>query len=124
MAIDLDYQQAVKDDAVSLVREFLRNGESPEDFVVFLAIRYNANAVLRVLIEAGGDVNAVEHPKASGYTPLSRAVVEKNMQAFRLLLKAGALIDKLGFSESPLEVAAQEGSVAFTRACIAAGADD
>ena len=121
MSNDLDYVAAVRDDAVSLVRAFLRNGETPNDYVFFLAIRFNANAVLRVLIKAGGDLNAVEYPKASGYTPLSRAIVENNMQAFRLLLKAGALIDKRGFSESPLEVAAQEGSVAFTRACIAAG---
>jgi ankyrin repeat protein len=44
------------------------------------------------------------------------------MQAFRLLLKAGALINKQGYFESPLHVAAAEGSVAFTKACISAGA--
>jgi ankyrin repeat protein len=122
MARNPDYEQAVEDNAVSMVREFLRQGESPDDYVCFLAIRYNANAVLRVLINAGGDLNAVEHPKCSGYTPLARAIAAKNMQAFRLLLKAGALINKQGYFESPLHVAAKEGSVAFTRACIAAGA--
>lgn len=122
MAIDPDYEQAVIDDAVSQVRAFLRNGESPEDYACFLAIRFHANAVLRLLIKGGGDPNAVEHPKASGQTPLGRAVVAKNMPAFRLLLKAGALINKLGYFESPLHAAAEDGSVAFTRACIAAGA--
>ena len=122
MSNDPDYVSAVRNDSVSKVRAFLRNGETPNDYVFFLAILYHANAVLRVLIKAGADLNAVEHPKSGGNTPLGSAVVEKNMQAFRLLLKAGALIDKRGFSETPLEVAAQEGSVAFTKACIAAGA--
>jgi len=100
----------------------LRNGESPDDYVFFMAIRFNANAVLRVLIEAGGDLNGVDHPKSGGGTPLIEAIVENNMPAFRLLLKAGASINKPGFFETPLNAAAKEGSVAFTKACIAAGA--
>src|SRR4051794_31195578 len=122
MSRDPDYESAIRDDAVRLVKDFLRKGESPDDYVCFLAIRFKANAVLRVLIKAGGNLNAVEHPKGGGYTPLARAIVANNMQAFRMLLKAGALINRQGFSESPLHVAVKAGSVAFTRACLAAGA--
>jgi len=120
--VNPDFEQAVEDNAVSIVRELLRNGESPDDYVCFLAIRRNSNAVLRVLIRAGANLDAVEHPKGGGGTPLMRAIRGRNMRAFRLLLKAGALINKRGFWEFPLHVAAREGSVAFTRACIAAGA--
>lgn len=122
MATNSDFALAVGENAVSSVRKFLRQGESPDDYVFFLAIRYNANAVLRVLIKAGANLNAVEHPKCSGYTPLMRAIAAKNMQAFRMLLKAGALIDKRGSYEMPLHLAAELGSGDFIRACIAAGA--
>jgi len=116
------FEQAVEDNAVSIVRELLRDGESSDDYVFFLAIRRNSNAVLRVLIKAGANLNAVERPKSGGNTPLGRAICSKNMQAFRLLLKAGALINKRGSWEFPLHVAGREGSSAFTRACITAGA--
>jgi ankyrin repeat protein len=116
------FESAVEDNDVSTVRELLRDGESPDDYELFLAIRRNSNAVLRVLIKAGANLNAVEHPKGGGNTPLMRAICSENMQAFRLLLKAGALINKRGSFEFPLHVAAREGSVAFTRACITAGA--
>jgi uncharacterized protein len=116
------FEQAVEDNAVSIVKEHLRDGESSDDYVCFLAIRRNSNAVLRVLIKAGANLNAVEHPKGGGNTLLGRAIESKNMQAFRLLLKAGALINKRGAFEFPLHVAAREGSSAFTRACIAEGA--
>ena len=116
------FESAVEDNNVSSVRELLCDGESPDDYVFFLAIRRKSNAVLRVLIEAGANLNAVEHPKGGGNTPLMRAIESKNMQAFRLLLKAGALINKRGSFEFPLHVAAEEGSVPFTKACIAAGA--
>jgi ankyrin repeat protein len=123
MSRDPDYEQAVQDDAVSKVREFLRNGESPDDYVCFMAIRFNAIAVLRVLIEAGGNLNAVDHPKSGGGTPLIEAITENNMPAFRLLLKLGASINKPGFFETPLSAAAKEGSITFTKACLAAGAE-
>jgi uncharacterized protein len=116
------FESAIEDNAVSTVRELLRDGEFPDDYVFFLAIRRNSNAVLRVLIKAGANLNAVEHPKGGGNTPLMRAICSENMQAFRLLLKAGALINKRGTFEFPLHVAAIEGSLPFTRACIAAGA--
>ena len=122
MATNSDFAQAVEDNAVSTVRVFLRNGEPPNDYACFLAIRYKANAVLRLLIKAGANLSAIEHHKSGGGTPLMRAIRAKNMQAFRLLLKAGALINKRGKWESPLHVAAEEGSIAFTKACIASGA--
>ena len=64
--VNPDFEQAVEDNAVSIVRELLRNGESPDDYVCFLAIRRNSNAVLRVLIRAGANLDAVEHPKGGG----------------------------------------------------------
>jgi len=118
-----DFADAVKDNKVSIVRDFLRDGEPPDDYVFFLAICFKANAVLRLLIKAGADLRAVDHPKNGGGTPLMAAVYEKNMQAFRLLLKAGALINQRGFGgRMPIHIAAADGSIAFTRACIAAGA--
>ena len=44
------FESAVEDNAVSTVRELLHGGESPDDYVFFLAISCNSNAVLRVLI--------------------------------------------------------------------------
>src|SRR4051812_42042666 len=105
MSRDPDYNQAVQDNAVSLVKEFLRDGESPDDYAIFLAILFNALAVLRVLIKAGGNLNAVQHPKGGGCTPLMLAIEEKNMRAFRLLLKAGAEVNKPGVIEWPLNTA-------------------
>ena len=123
MARDPACVQAVKDNNVAAVRAFLQSGEEPDDYVLFLSIRYNALDVLRVLIKAGGNLNAVEHPKGGGNTPLGRAIVENNMPAFRLLLKAGALINKPGYFETPISTAAKQGSIAFTKACITAGAE-
>lgn len=122
MTTNHDFSQAVSSNSVSLVSEFLRDGEPPCDYVLFLSIRRKANATLRVLLEAGADLNAIEHPKAGGCTPLMRSIHAKNMAAFRMLLKAGASINKGGSWETPLHVAAQEGSVDFAKACIAAGA--
>ncbi|MCO5053376.1 MAG: ankyrin repeat domain-containing protein [Verrucomicrobiae bacterium] len=122
MATNSDFAQAVSDNAVSVVRDFLRQGECPSDYVCFLAVRHKANSVLRILIEAGADLGAVEHPKGGGCTLLMRAIYAKNRQAFRMLLKAGASINKRGSWEYPIHIASQEGSVDFTKACIAAGA--
>jgi uncharacterized protein len=120
--VNSDFELAVQGNAVPLVREFLRNGEPPDDYVCFLAIRLNANAVLRLLVDAGADLNARDYPKSGGCTPLMRAIRAGNMQAFRILLKAGALINKRGSWDFPIHVAVDEDSVAFVKACIAAGA--
>jgi ankyrin repeat protein len=122
MATNPDFAQAVEENAVSIVRRFLREGEPACNYVLFLAIRYHANAVLRLLIKAGADLGAIEHHKAGGGTPLIRAIQSNNIQAFRILLRAGASINKLGLWEAPLHVAAEMGSLAFTKACLAAGA--
>lgn len=114
------YQQAIIENRVSDVKRFLKEGESPSSLACVLAIQNRADNVLTQLIRAGADVNKRE--ACWGYTPLVRAMHDRNIKAFRILLKAGASVDKKGAFQAPLHYAAQKGLDKFARLCIAAGA--
>jgi ankyrin repeat protein len=120
MNVPSDFHQAVIENRVADVKRFLKEDETPDSLACVLAIQNKANRVLKVLIDAGANVNALE--AYWRYTPLVRALHERNLVAFRMLLKAGASVHKEGTSGPPLHFAAYKGFVNVAKLCIAAGA--
>ncbi len=103
-----DFYQAISGNRVQGVKRLLKEGECPDSEAVVCAIQHNAHDVLRLLIRARADV---DRPEAYwGYTPLIRAMHDGNETAFRMLLRAGADINKRGRIWAPLHWAAKEGS--------------
>src|SRR5579859_4460849 len=115
-----DFEKAIMRNRVAAVKQYLKDGEEPDSYDIVLAIESKANNVLKVLINAGADLD--EREAHFRYTPLIRALYERNLEAFRILLKAGAAVNKKGLSRAPLHEAAKEGLVEFGKLCIAAGA--
>src|SRR4051794_18348123 len=115
------FLRAVMKNRVAAVKRFLKKGTSPDSDACFLAIEYKANDVLALLIKAGVDLDAVHF--YWGHTPLVKALEKRNLAAFKMLLKAGASVDKMGRFGSALHTAATEGLVEATKLLIAAGAN-
>ncbi|MDB6108948.1 MAG: serine/threonine-protein phosphatase 6 regulatory ankyrin repeat subunit A-like [Pedosphaera sp.] len=114
------FERAVEKNRVEAVKRFLKAGETPEPEALFLAIEYNANDVLALLIKAGLNLNVLHFYWK--FTPLLYALDVRNRTALKMLLKAGASVHKLGRFGAPLHAAATEGLVEETKLLIAAGA--
>lgn len=81
----------------------------------------NASAVLRLLLENGGDPNAAT---LNGLTPLSAAALRGDVEAMRLLIDNGARVDtRNGAGATALMAAATNGSPSAVRLLLEKGAD-
>ena len=86
-----------------------------------VAAQQGNEAVLRVLIEAGADVN---HADVHGVTALFIATYNGHESSVRVLAKAGADVDKAKSNTvTPLFAAAMKGNKGMVRVLIEAGAD-
>lgn len=105
-----------------------RNG--PGLTPLHIAARGNHVDAIRVLIDAGADVNAIDAPSdsdaaANGWTPLHLAVIAGNARAADLLLQRNASVnaaDRRG-NFTPLHYAAWAGDAAIVRLLLAGKAD-
>ncbi len=76
---------------------------------LFTAIENDDVEMVRVLVEAGADVNAAEG--FGGNTPLHEAVEKGDAEIVKILVAAGADVEAEGFmSRTPLSLAAEEGA--------------
>ncbi len=76
---------------------------------LFTAIENGNVALVRLLVEAGADVNAAEG--FGGNTPLHEAVEQGDAEIVKILVAAGADVEAEGFmSRTPLSLAAEEGA--------------
>ena len=85
------------------------------------AVKQQDTAAVRVLLQAGADVN---RPQGDGATALHWAVYRDDLETTRLLLAAGAdveVVNDLGVT--PLWLACNNGSAALVGALLEAGAD-
>lgn len=81
----------------------------------------NGYAVLRLLLENGGDPNVAT---LNGLTPLSGAALRGDVDAMRLLIEKGATVDaKNGAGATALMAAATNGSPAAVQLLLEKGAD-
>ena len=89
--------------------------------VLVEAVRSGDYAVVRALVEAGGDV---EGPEADGTTALHWAVRHDQTEITDLLLRAGADADATNrYGVTPLSLAGTNGSPEIVALLLAAGAD-
>jgi ankyrin repeat protein len=100
---------------------------APDDFTpLHLAAFFGQAEAVRILLEAGADVNAeASNSFVSRVQPLHSAAANRDRDCCRLLVEAGADINAQqadGFT--PLMEAAQEGDVELAEMFLAAGADD
>ncbi|MDE0200553.1 MAG: ankyrin repeat domain-containing protein [Caldilineaceae bacterium] len=90
---------------------------------LFAAIESDNAAMVRLLVEAGADVNAAEG--FGGNTPLHEAVEEGNAEIVQILVDAGADIEAEGFmDQTPLSLAAEEGASEIMQILLGQGADN
>ena len=90
---------------------------------LFAAIESDNAAMVRLLVEAGADVNAAEG--FGGNTPLHEAVEEGNAEIVQILVDAGADIEAEGFmGQTPLSLAAEEGASEIMQILLGQGADN
>lgn len=89
----INIAQAVQDNQVGLVRDWLKAGGDPnqtnasgESLLYIATGPHGGNEVLEVLLAAGANVDK----GASEYTPLMNAASWCNLEGVRLLLKHGA----------------------------------
>ena len=87
---------------------------------LFTAIEKGDVETVRLLVEAGADVNAAAG--FGGNTPLHEAVEEGNAEIVQILVDAGADIEAEGFmGRTPLSLAAEEGAIEIMRILLGLG---
>ncbi|WZO95714.1 ankyrin repeat domain-containing protein [Isosphaeraceae bacterium EP7] len=123
---------AVQFDDADLVRFMLDHGAAPDPDVddgyttLLTAIESTEPAstqIVSMLIEAGADIHRTG---MNGYTPLHMAASKGHAEKARLLLDAGATIDRrkeIDAAETPLMEAAFSGRVETVRLLLERGAD-
>jgi ankyrin repeat protein len=102
-----------------LVNAYAEDGSQP----LGLAAYFGQEQAVRVLVEAGADVQTPAR-NALGVAPLGSAVAGRNASITRLLLQAGAdpnFRERGGYT--PLHVAAHNGDVEILRSLLVAGAE-
>ena len=86
------------------------------------AIYWSDPEIVRLLVEAGADVNAAEG--SGGNTPLHEAVAQGNGEIVKILVAAGADVNAEGFmGHTPLTLAAEEGAKEIMRILLRPGLD-
>ena len=81
---------------------------------LYTAIEKGDVAMVRLLVEAGADVNAAEG--FGGNTPLHEAVEQGDAEIVKILVEAGADVEAKGyFDRTPLSLAAEEGATEILR---------
>lgn len=120
---------AVKSGDLDRVRELLVDNSSliaSENFfgdtALHIAVTSGNNDMIKVLLEAGADVNT---KGASGVTPLHLASFYGNEKIAETLLSAGADVNAAGYrhNDTPLHVAALHGHVKVIYLLLIHGAD-
>ncbi len=92
------------------------------DVPLFDAIYWSDPEIVRLLVEAGADVNAAEG--SGGNTPLHEAVAQGNGEIVKILVAAGADVNAEGFmGHTPLTLAAEEGATEIMRILLRPGLD-
>ncbi|MYH61876.1 MAG: ankyrin repeat domain-containing protein, partial [Caldilineaceae bacterium SB0675_bin_29] len=87
---------------------------------LYTAIEKGDVDMVRLLVEAGADVNAAEG--FGGNTPLHEAVKKGDVEIVPLLVAAGALGESQGyFDRTPLSLAAEEGATEIMRILLGLG---
>lgn len=130
-AADPPLVAAAKHGDAAAVAEMIAAGAALEatDWAGWTALAWAAlghhDAVIRLLVDAGADVDAVARAGKNSGTPLMLAARRRNAAAtLRLLLAAGAAVDGVDqYGRTALMMAAREGLLGNMRLLIAAGAD-
>ena len=92
------------------------------DVPLFDAIYWSDPEIVRLLVEAGADVNAAEG--SGGNTPLHEAVEKGDAEIVKILVAAGADVNAEGFmGHTPLILAAEEGATEIMRILLRPGLD-
>ena len=119
----MDLLTAIENDDTSLVRSLIQSidvKETEETFLIFAIIKGNID-IVRLLIEAGADINKKDRNGASSFI---YAVIKGNIVIVRLLIEAGAdtnIYD--GDGMTPLMIAAENNDIPLVRLLIQNGAD-
>ncbi len=116
------FRGAVVDGDAEVVKLFVDAGMPPDaNGELSTAIDVKSPAVVKVLVEAGADVNAAGPYRSS---PLMGAASMGNPEVVKILLAAGAdpnVPNEYGIA--PLSVASEQGHLAIVKVLIAGGAD-
>ncbi len=89
---------------------------------LYTAIEKGDVAMVRLLVEAGADVNAAEG--FGGNTPLHEAVEQGDAEIVKILVEAGADVEAKGyFDRTPLSLAAEEGAAEIMQILLGSGPD-
>lgn len=117
---------AVKNDDIELAKKLLADGAKASSFhdqAIGLAVNNRNLAMVRILVEHGGNVNKTLMPNSDTSLLLFHAK-NKNAWAVELLLEAGADVDILNKeAETPLIWAALNGDVETIAVLLRYGAD-
>eukprot|EP00668_Euglena_longa_P004800 GGOE01005620.1.p1 GENE.GGOE01005620.1~~GGOE01005620.1.p1 ORF type:complete len:878 (-),score=266.00 GGOE01005620.1:287-2677(-) len=108
----------------AVVARLLQNGAERQDdfysFALLFAIAEGCAATVRLLLEAGVDVN---HRNRDGTTALMACSERGSADVVRLLLDAGAEVNAVAYNLTALAVASRNGHCAVVRHLLEAGAD-
>lgn len=123
----------VDEQNLELVREILKNDVNLKvknflgDDVLYKAVMWGNNEILKLLIEKGADVNTVyrdKQTKREGDSILTVAVMRKNLEAVKLLVENGADVKyKVYGGWSPLMCAVEVQNYDIARYLIEKGAE-
>jgi formylglycine-generating enzyme required for sulfatase activity len=101
----------------AIAQSGIRNAPSDLEALI-LAARYGDTDLLKALIAAGVNVNAVDE---KGWSALAYAAAENQSEAARVLMASGARIDATQLEYSPVIIAAVAGSTRVLQIFLTAG---
>ncbi len=122
---------AIQAGSAEQTRELLRSGadaNGSDDIgqpLLIRPVRANNMVIVRVLLEAGANVNqpGSYSPSSPTYSPLTWAVIDYHDEMAQLLLSFGANVNGAGPGKSPLSMALSNSRLEMAKILIAAGAD-